>query len=154
MQTGQSPPKTTRSGPKDDRTWAIGLHGVGHQSKLDADVGDVNLRRKDRQPDCTHFAHGRIGHGQHDVEIVNHQIEHHIDVERAWREDRKPMRLKEHRASKLRLNCQNRRVEALEMSGLKDSPMLFGDRNQFVGLRGCGRERLFDEQIEAALKQC
>ena len=56
--------------------------------ELDADAGNVHLWRENRQADGAHLADFGLGKGEHDVEVVNHQIEHYIDIEGAGREDR------------------------------------------------------------------
>ncbi len=71
---------------------------VGDASRLefDAHVGDVNLWREDGQADGADLADRRGGEREHDVEIVNHEVEDHVYVERAGCEDGEPVRLKEH----------------------------------------------------------
>lgn len=84
---------------------------------------------------------------------MNHEVEDDIDVERARREDGEPVGFKEHGTAKLRLNGQNGRIEAFEVTGLENAIVLFGNRDQFVGLRRGSREGLFDEQVETGFEQ-
>jgi len=65
------------------------------------------------------------------------------------------MRLKKHGTSQLRLHRQHGGVEALKMAGLQDAFFLagFDDAEEVVGFSEGGGERLFDEQVEARLKQ-
>ena len=55
--------------------------------ELDADVGDVDLGREDGQANGADLADGRLRQREDDVEIVNHQVEDDVDVERARGED-------------------------------------------------------------------
>lgn len=64
------------------------------------------------------------------------------------------MRLKKHGASQLRLDGEHGWVEALEMTGLKDALLLFGERDEFISFGECGREWFLDEHIEAGFEQC
>lgn len=132
-----------------------GCGEVGHAAgfEFDANVGDVDFRREDGEANGADFADGGIGHGENDVEVVNHEVKDDIDVERPRRKDGEPVGLEEHGASELRLNGQNGRVEALEMAGLKDALALFGECNQFICLGRSGGEWFFDEEIEAGIEQ-
>jgi hypothetical protein len=53
----------------------------------------------------------------------------------------------------MRLDGENGRIESLKMAGLQDARFFFGFADQVVGLVEAGRERLFNEEIEAGLKQ-
>ena len=46
--------------------------------------------------------HRRIDHRQDDVEVVNHQIEHDVDVEAAFRKRAEPVHLDESREPEVR----------------------------------------------------
>src|SRR6266852_4921273 len=91
--------------------------------------------------------------GQHDVEIVDHQVEHDVYVERSRREHAKTMHFEEHRLRNERESGTHGRIEALQMSNLRHSLVLFRQEKHFVrfGLRGS--ERLFDEQVDTGLHQ-
>ena len=121
--------------------------------ELDADVGDVDFGREDGQADGADFADRGVGEGEHDVEVVNHQVEDHVDIERARREDGEPVRLKKHGAAELGLDGKDGGVEALEMAGLQNALALFGAGDEVVGFRKAGGERLFDQQVEASIEQ-
>jgi len=121
--------------------------------ELDADVGDIDAGRDDGQADGANLAHRRGSKGEHDVEIVDHQVEHYIYVEGAGREDAEPVGLKEHGAAQTGLDREYGRIEALEMAGLENSAAALGARNQVVGLGECGGQGLFDEQVDAGIEQ-
>jgi len=128
---------------------------VGNAAGLefDADVGDVDFGREDGQTDGAHFADGRGGEGEDDVEVVNHQVEDHIYIERAGREDGEPVGLEKHGAAELWLDGEDGGVEALKMAGLEDAAALFSASDQVVGFSESGGERLFDEQVDAGFEQ-
>ncbi len=65
--------------------------------ELQPHVRNIDLAREHRQPNRPHLAHRRSHQAQHNIEIVDHQVEHHIHIERARRKDAQPMRLEEHR---------------------------------------------------------
>ncbi len=64
--------------------------------ELEADVGDVGFAREDGQADGADFLDGRVGEGEDDVEVVNHEVEDDVDVEGARGEDAEAVSLKEH----------------------------------------------------------
>lgn len=63
------------------------------------------------------------------------------------------MRLKKHGTPQLRQDGKHGGVEALEVPGLQDALVLYGQIEQFISLSERGGYRLFDEQIEPGLKQ-
>ncbi len=91
--------------------------------------------------------------GQHDVEIVDHQVEHDIHVERSRREHAKTMHFEEHRLRNERQRGTHSGIEALQVSNLGHALVLFRQEKHFVrfGLRGS--ERLFDEHVDPGLHQ-
>src|ERR1035441_2487815 len=44
----------------------------------------------------TSRTHRRSAKGEHNIQVVNHQVKHHVHVQRAGREDGEPVSLKEH----------------------------------------------------------
>jgi hypothetical protein len=95
----------------------------------------------------------RGNEGEDDVEVVDHEVENHVDIEGAGREDAEAMRLKEHGAGEARLDGEDGGVEALEMAGLENAVFFFGPADEVVGLSKAGGEGFFDEQVEAGLEQ-
>ena len=129
---------------------------VGDASRLefDAHVGDVNLWGEDGQADSADLANWRGGESEHDIKIVNHEVEDHVDVERTRREDGEPVRLKKHGPPDFWLDGKDGGIEALEMAGLQDALAFLRAGDEIVGLRKAGGERLFDEEIESGIEQC
>ncbi len=69
---------------------------------------------------------------EYHVEIVNHQVEDYVDVERARREDGKPVGLEEHGARDALRGRGDGRVEALEVTDLQDAMVAPGEREDAV----------------------
>ena len=63
------------------------------------------------------------------------------------------MGFKEHGTAKLGFDGEDRWVEALEVAGLEDSAVLFGECDQVVGFGQRGGQGLFYEHVEAGFKQ-
>ena len=84
---------------------------------------------------------------------MDHEVQDDVDVERARGEDGQPVRLKEHWPGEAAERGIDGRIEALEMPGSKDAAVAARRRKQPIGFGERGGEGLFDEQIEAGLKQ-
>ena len=132
---------------------AGGEVGNAARLELNADVGDVDLAREDGQADGADLADGRIGEREDDVEVVDHEVEHDIDVERARGKDAEAVRLEEHRFVESGERCGDGGVEALEVADLDDALVLRGEREDVIGLGECCGEGLFDEDIDAGEQQ-
>ena len=81
--------------------------------KPQPDVRDVDARRQHRHTDSVDRHHRRIDDRQDHVEIVDHQVEHDVDVEAALRERAEPVHLDEARHAEVRPRRDERRIETL-----------------------------------------
>ena len=89
----------------------------------------------------------------HNVEIVNHQIEHDIDVEGPRGELANPMDLKIHRLANVWSQRDHRGIEALEMSHLENRVALLGGANHSIGFFERSRDWLLDQDVNPRLEQ-
>ncbi len=120
--------------------------------ELNADVGDVGFWRKDREPDSTDFAHGRLREGEDNVEIMDHKVEDDVHVEGARSENAKPVGLKEHGFVEVGDEGGDGGIEALEMADLENKVTAPGAGNQAVRLGQRARDWLFDQGMNAGIK--
>ncbi len=127
--------------------------GDAARLKFDADVGDIDLRRKDRQPDRVEFADGRLNKPENHVEIVNHQIENYVHIERAWSKYTEPMNLKKQRPMHDGADGAHSRIEAFEMADLQNSVVAFGYLDEIVRLFECVGYWLFEQDIDACREE-
>ena len=96
--------------------------------ELEADVGDVGLAGEDGQADGADFTDGRIaGEGEDDVEVVDHEVEDDVDVERARGEKAEPVGLEEHGLVEGGEGGGDGRVEALEVADGEDAVVVLGE---------------------------
>jgi len=128
---------------------------IGHATggEFDANIGDIDFAREDGQADGANFLYFGLHKGQDDVEVVNHEVEDDVDIERARAEDAEPMNLEEHGLAEQRQRGANRGIEALQVSDLRDALVLGGNLDEFVSLRKSGGDRLFDENVDAGFHQ-
>jgi hypothetical protein len=84
---------------------------------------------------------------------VNHEVEDHVDVKRARREDGEPVRLKEHGPPDFCFDGEDGGIEALEMAGLQDALTFLSAVDEIVGFRKAGGEWLFNQEIESGVEQ-
>ena len=121
--------------------------------ELDADVSDVGLRGQHGEANGAQLAHGRVDEGEHDVEVVDHEVEHDVDIERTRGEDAEAVGLKEHGPVEVRAGGEDGGVKALKVTGLHESAVPGGKREDSVSLLEGGGERFFDEAVDASGKQ-
>lgn len=116
-------------------------------------VGDVDFAGENGQADSVDFSHGRPGEAEDDVQVMDHEIKDHINVEGSGPEYAEAMRLKEHRSIEQRLDSEDSRVESLKMAGLQDAVVLPGEGDEVVGLLGGGGEGLLDDYVDMLAQQ-
>ena len=100
-------------------------------------------------PTASMVAIGAPHDGLHDVDVVDHEIEHHVHVRAALAVGREAVALDEARRVQIRLGGQDRCVEALEMPDLQDAPGMGGKRDQLARLGGRLGDRLLDQHVRA-----
>src|SRR5205814_251310 len=79
----------------------------------DSHVGDVHAARQDWHADGVDRLHIRIDQRQHDVEIVNHQVEHDVDVQAPLGEDAQTVHFDEPRIGDQGARHGDRGIEPL-----------------------------------------
>jgi hypothetical protein len=93
-------------------------------------IGDVVARRKDRHADRIDPLERLPDQQLDQVDVVDHQIQDHVDVGAARRERREPVRLDEQRLLQDVLERDQRGIEALEVADLEDPLLPLGERDQ------------------------
>src|SRR5204863_8025122 len=98
----------------------------GHRAvrEFHARVGDVDVRRENRDARGPDLRHLRAHQLEDQVEIVNHQIEYHRDVGAARLERRQALRLQEPRLLEIRRRGAYRAVEPLDVAHLEAQPAI------------------------------
>jgi hypothetical protein len=81
----------------------------------------------------------------HEIDVVNHQIEHDGHVRAARVERREPVALDEPSFLDMRKRRANRTIEPLHVPRLDERARFRGDREQFIGLGQRCRDRLLDQ---------
>ncbi len=92
--------------------------------ELEPRVRDVELRRQDRNPGGADLPDRPPHEGRHDLEVVDHEVEHHVDVEAPRGEDAEAVHLDEPGRVDEGERRFDRRVVALDVPDLEDSPRL------------------------------
>ena len=88
---------------------------------------------------------GALTMREQNVEIVDHHVIHHVNIEAARRENAEAMHLEIQRMIHYRHDRDGSGIETLEVPHLKNTPAARGRGNQLIGLGlGCGH-RLFDD---------
>src|SRR5215469_2492381 len=141
----------------EDAQLALGLHAdargrrVGHAAvgETDAGVGDIDFVRKHRGPDRIDRGYRRRDDGLHDVDVVDHEIKHHVHIRAALTVRRQPVTFDEARGLQVGLGGEDRGVEALEVPDLQDPPRALRDADEFLRLRRRLGDRLLDQYVGA-----
>ena len=94
--------------------------------ELYADVGDVYFFREDGEADGSDFADGGVGEREDDVEVVDHEVEDDVDVERAGGEDAEAVGLEEHGVVEALGDGGDGGVETLEVADGDDAVEVVG----------------------------
>ncbi len=78
-----------------------------------------------------------LGHNayqvQHDIQIVNHQVQHYVHIQAARAEQAQAMNLEEQREPDHIFQCRNGWIEALQMPDLQDASMAGSGFDQTLG---------------------
>ncbi|MNC85921.1 hypothetical protein D3C83_15410 [compost metagenome] len=80
---------------------------------------DINLVGQHREADRTHVGNLALDEVQDDIDVMDHEIQHHIDVGAARFEGGEPVRLDEQRFVQHFLERKHGRVEALDVPHLE-----------------------------------
>lgn len=123
--------------------------GDGAGGELDADVGDVGLRGEDGDACGADVEHLGLREREDDVEVVDHEVEDDVDVERARGKEAEAVGLKEHGPVEAIDGGSDGGVEAFEVADLHDPVVLLCKGKDRLSLCECGGEGLFDEDVEA-----
>ena len=128
---------------------------VGDRSggELDARLRDVHFIGDHRNADGFQVGDRRIDQREQDIQIVNHHVVDHIDVEAARRKNAEAVNFEKHRARNDRLHRDDRGIEAFHVANLQDASGAFGGGDQSVGLVERGGHGLFDEHIDASFEK-
>ncbi len=107
------------------------------------------LGRQNPQAHGMKLAYRRAHKAEHDVQVVDHQVQHHVDVQRAAVEDAEAVGFEKHRPVDQRLGRGDRGVEALQQAYLQDLPAGCRLPDQGIGLGQGDGDGLFQQDIES-----
>src|SRR6266478_7667163 len=124
---------------------------IGHRAslKFQASVRDIDFVRQHRDSDRLHFRDRLLYQGEQDVEVVDHQVVDHVDIEAARRKHTQPVDLEKERMIQNRLDRQHRWVESFDVADLQQALMPLCRVQQRIRLRQSLRHGLLDQNIEA-----
>src|SRR5262249_15386323 len=106
-----------------------------------------------RNPDGTNFANGRRNQTENNIEIVDHEVQHNIDIEASWRECSQAMDLEELGLRRKLASCSDNRIESFNMTDLKDTLMSHSSVDQNLGLFNRRSDRFFDKHVDTVFEE-
>ena len=135
---------------------ALGLEGqprggeIGHRAVgvLDAGVGDVFKITHDSDAHGAHFLDRGADEALHDVDVVDHHVEHHAHVDGAKRHGADAVDFNELGGQGEFLERDERRVETLGVADLHDAALAGGKFDDGPAVLDVGGQGLFNQQID------
>jgi len=136
------------------------LHGLGADAagrdvgdaaggKRQADVGDVDLVRKNGNADRLHAGDRRIHEFQDQVQVMNHQIQNDVHVGAALEKGMQTMHFNKGGPGDHLLEGHHGGIEPLDESDLQNQAVFPRQCQKLVGLLKRRAQRLFDERVNA-----
>ena len=127
---------------------------MGHSPILEGDLsaGDVFVVGEDAAAHGGNARDFRRNEGKNDVNVVNHQVEHHAHVVDARGKRPDALGLQEKGRADGSGDVADGAVEALDVSHLKHQVVPRSDVQQLLGLAGTRRNGFFDEDMNAHLQ--
>jgi leucyl aminopeptidase (aminopeptidase T) len=128
---------------------------VGDQPapKLDPGVAQVDLVGQDRHADGPDLGRQLTGHREGDLEVMNHQVEDHVDVYRTRAERRQALRLEIANAIGEAEGRLHRWVVILDMPDGEHLRSVVGKIDQFLGLGNRGCDGFLDQYVATRFQQ-
>src|SRR5438270_3363491 len=114
-------------------------------------VGDVEHWSQHRHPHRGDLARVRSDECQQQIDVVDHQIEHHGDVRAAEAERRQSLAVDEPRTLDVWKRRPHRAVESFDVSDLHDDPALLRQIEQGIRFLKRRRNRLLDEDVPTSV---
>ena len=90
---------------------------------------------------------------QHQIDVVNHQIQHGADVGRTSGERADPRRFDEPRLIEIGFGGDQRRIKTFDMSDLEHGLAASGRGHQIVGFAHAAGQWFFDQDVQAAIEK-
>jgi hypothetical protein len=127
--------------------------GDGTGGKLDAGVGDIGIGAEDGEAGGPDFVDGGLGELEHDVQVMDHEVEDDIDVKGAWGKEAEAVSLKEHGVMRKGAKGLHSGIETFQVAYLKGEGALLGEGDQVVSLGEVGSDGFLDEEVQAGLEE-
>jgi hypothetical protein len=127
---------------------------VGHRTALEYQPGvrDVNGSGEDRDADRIQHRDGTANQAEHEIDVMDHQVQHYGDVRPAELVGSNPERLHEPGAIQEVSTRSEHRVETLHVPDRQREPPVLGQPDQLIGLFQCGGEWLLHQCVTAVLQ--
>ena len=117
-------------------------------------MGDIDIAgdyRAAARGDLTDIG---IDQAEHDIDIVDHQIQNYIDFRAARLIRRQPLGVNFLRFGNFFFQRDDRRIKPLEMTDLQQHVVFFRTRNQGFGFADCFRYWLFEQYMDTRVQTC
>jgi hypothetical protein len=128
---------------------------IAVQPFVERDPGarEVLGAREHPRPHGVEVGDRRVDEVEHDIDVVNHEVEHDARLDRAETERVDPVALDENRVLDVRQRSDHHGVEPLNVPHLERHAALSRETIERLRLSETARHRLFDEDGDARLDQ-
>ena len=128
---------------------AGGEIGDGAGFKFDAGVSDVHFIADDGDADGFEVDNRRIDEREQDIEVVDHDVVHDVDIEAARRKNAEAMDFEKHWARDDFSDGDDGGIEAFDVADLKNPAVTLCGGDECVGfIERCG-DGLFDQHVNS-----
>ena len=121
--------------------------------KLDARVRDIDFVGDHRNADGFEVHDGRIHERKQNIEVVNHHVVHHVDIQAARRENAEAMDFEKHGARDDFLRRGDGGIESLDVADLQNAAGALRGGDQPSGFVERSGHRLFHQHVNAGIEQ-
>ncbi len=124
----------------------------GSGGEFDACLSDIHFTRNHGNAHSFQVGDGRVHKREQDIQVVNHHVIHHIDIETPRRKDAQPVDFEKHRTRNNRLCGDHSRIKAFQVADLQDAGIALGGGYQLVGFLERSSHGLFDQHVHAGFE--
>src|SRR5258706_3276002 len=138
---------------------ALGRHaargdvGDGTRSEIEARMSDIHLVGQDGYADRFYFRDRRIHERQQDVQVMNHDVIHYVNIQAARREYAETVNFKVKRVIQRWHHRDDSGIESFQVADLQNPVYTRRRGNKLVGLRERSGHRFFHDNVYSEFEQ-
>src|SRR5258705_4482296 len=132
---------------------ARGDVGDGTRSEIEARMSDIHLVGQHGYANRFYFRDRRIHERQQDVQVMNHDVIHYVNIQAARREDAEAVNFKVKRMVQRWHHRDDSGIESFQVADLQNPVCTRGCGHKLVGLRERSGHRFFHDDVHSEFEQ-